>query len=55
MMPYWIGGRVTSLMLRSAFKMALRQTEGLMASVLTLINLTITAPDHTTVSRRAVG
>ncbi|MEB0033280.1 IS5 family transposase, partial [Undibacterium sp. RTI2.1] len=45
----------TSLMLRSAFKMALRQTEGLMASVLTLMNLTITAPDHTTVSRRAVG
>jgi hypothetical protein len=45
----------TSLMLRSAFKMALRQTEGLMTSVLTLINLTITAPDHTTVSRRAVG
>ena len=45
----------TCLMLRSAFKMALRQTEGLMASVLTLMNLTITAPDHTTVSRRAVG
>ena len=45
----------TSLMLRSVFKMALRQTEGLMASVLTLMNLTITAPDHTTVSRRAVG
>ncbi|WP_354362838.1 IS5 family transposase [Undibacterium sp. GrIS 1.8] len=44
----------TSLMLRTAFKMALRQTEGLMESVLTLMNLTITAPDHTTVSRRAV-
>ena len=44
----------TALMLRSAFKMALRQTEGLMASVLTLMNLTIMAPDHTTVSRRAV-
>lgn len=42
-------------MLRSAFKMALRQTEGLMASVLTLMNLAITAPDHTTVSRRAMG
>ena len=38
----------TSLMLRMAFKMALRQTEGLMESVLTLMNLTITAPDHTT-------
>jgi transposase len=45
----------TCLMLRASFKMALRQTEGLMASVLTLMNLTITAPDHTTVSRRAVG
>ena len=45
----------TSLMLRTAFKMALRQTEGLMDSVLTLMSLTITAPDHTTVSRRAVG
>lgn len=41
-------------MLRTAFKMALRQTEGLMDSVLTLMNLTISAPDHTTVSRRAV-
>jgi transposase len=45
----------TCLMLRAAFKMALRQTEGLMESVLTLMNLTISAPDHTTVSRRAVG
>jgi hypothetical protein len=45
----------TCLMLRTAFKMALRQTEGLMESVLTLMNLTISAPDHTTVSRRAVG
>ncbi len=44
----------TSLMVRTAFKLALRQTEGLMASVLTLMGLTISAPDHTTVSRRAV-
>jgi hypothetical protein len=44
----------TSLMLRAAFKLPLRQTEGLLASVLMLMNLTITAPDHTTVSRRAV-
>jgi len=41
-------------MLRAAFKLPLRQTEGLMASVLTLMELTISAPDHTTVSRRAV-
>ncbi len=44
----------TSLMVRTAFKLALRQTEGLMASVLTLMGLTISAPDHTTISRRAV-
>ena len=44
----------TSLMLRTAFKRPLRQTEGLMASMLTLMNLTISVPDHTTVSRRAV-
>ena len=43
----------TSLMLRTAFKLPLRQTEGLMASVLTLMDLTLSAPDHTTVSRRA--
>jgi len=44
----------TSLMVRKAFKLPLRQTEGLMASVLTLMDLPISAPDHTTVSRRAV-
>jgi transposase len=44
----------TSLMVRTAFKLPLRQAEGLMASVLSLMDLTISAPDHTTVSRRAV-
>ena len=44
----------TSLLLRTAFKLPLRQAEGLMASVFTLMELTISAPDHTTVSRRAV-
>jgi hypothetical protein len=44
----------TSLMLRAAFKPALRQVEGLMTSVLLLMGLSISAPDHTTVSRRAV-
>lgn len=42
-------------MLRTVFKMALRKTEGLIALVLTLMSLAISAPDHTTVSRRAVG
>ena len=45
----------TSLVLRTAFKMALRQTESLVNSVLSLMNVTLTAPDHTTVSRRAGG
>jgi transposase len=44
----------TTLMVRTAFKLPLRQTEGLMASVITLIDLTISAPDHSTISRRAV-
>src|SRR5450631_1487159 len=44
----------TSLMLRAALKLALRQIEGLMTSVLSLMGLSISAPDHTTVSRRAV-
>jgi transposase len=41
-------------MVRMAFKLALRQTEGLMASVITLMDLTISAPDHITISRRSV-
>ena len=45
----------TSLMLRTAFKLPLRQTEGLLVSILTLMGLTISAPDHTTVSRRAMN
>ena len=44
----------TSRMLRTALKLALRQAEGLMISVLTLMGMTLSAPDHTTVSRRAV-
>src|ERR1700688_2149590 len=42
----------TSLMLRTAFKLALRQTEGLITSVLTLMGLALSAPDHSTISRR---
>src|SRR5580698_10666796 len=44
----------TTLMVRTAFSLALRQAEGLMASVITPMDLTISAPDHTTISRRAV-
>jgi predicted transposase YbfD/YdcC len=45
----------TTLMVRAAFRLAFRQTEGLMASVITLMDLTLSAPDHTTMSRRAVA
>jgi hypothetical protein len=45
----------TSRMLRAAFKLAARQIEGLTAPVLSMMGLTITAPDHTTVSRRATA
>jgi Transposase DDE domain len=44
----------TTLMVRTALKLPLRQTEGLMASVITLMDLAISAPDHSTISRRAV-
>ena len=43
-----------SRMLRVAFKLALRQPGGLMTSVLTLMDLTLSAPDYTTVSCRAM-
>jgi hypothetical protein len=52
--PARYGDTAIQTVLRAAFKLPLRQAEGLMASVLTLMELTISAPDHTTVSRRAV-
>jgi len=44
----------TTLMVRAAFKLALRQTQGLLASVIALMDLRISVPDHTTISRRAM-
>ncbi|WP_410856259.1 transposase [Paraburkholderia sp. SIMBA_054] len=43
----------TMLMLGCAFKLRLRQTEGLMRAVIGLMGLTVPIPDHTTMSRRA--
>ena len=43
----------TCLMLRTAFKLALRQAEGWMLSVVKLLGCELAVPDHTTVSRRA--
>jgi Transposase DDE domain len=42
----------TALTLRAVFRLALRQTEGLIASLLRLLGLDLAAPDHLTISRR---
>ena len=43
----------TALTLRAVFRLALRQTEGLIGSVLQLLGLNLPVPDHSTLSRRA--
>ena len=43
----------TALTLRAVFRLALRQTEGLIGSILHLLGLDLAAPDHSTLSRRA--
>ncbi len=43
----------TALTLWAVFRLALRQTEGLIGSVLRLLGLDLPVPDHTTLSRRA--
>ena len=45
---------LTCLMLRLVFNQALRQSEGLMASIFQLLGVELKAPDHTTVSRRCM-
>src|SRR4051794_32359274 len=42
----------TALTLRAVFRLALRQTEGLIGSVLQLLDLDLPVPDHSTLSRR---
>src|ERR1700761_3031304 len=44
---------LTALTLRAVFRLALRQTEGLIGSIIQLLGLTLRVPDHTTLSRRA--
>ena len=44
---------LTALTLRAVFRLALRQTEGLIGSVIGLLGLDLSVPDHTTLSRRA--
>ena len=43
----------TALTLRLVFRLPLRQTEGFLRSVLTLLSSNLDAPDHTTLSRRS--
>jgi hypothetical protein len=43
----------TALTLRAVFRLALRQTEGLVASIVALLGLDVAVPDHSTISRRA--
>jgi hypothetical protein len=43
----------TALTLRAVFRLALRQTEGLIGSILQLLGLDLPVPDHSTLGRRA--
>src|SRR4051795_8212346 len=43
----------TALTLRAVFRLALRQTEGLIGSIIRLLGLDLSVPDHTPLSRRA--
>src|ERR671913_1559063 len=43
----------TALTLRTVFRLALRQTEGPIGSILRLLGLDLAVPDHSTLSRRA--
>ena len=44
---------MTALTLRTVFRLALRQTEGLIGSIVRLLGLDLAIPDHSTLSRRA--
>jgi len=44
---------LTALTLRAVFRLAYRQAEGLLGSVVGLLGLSLRVPDHTTLSRRA--
>jgi hypothetical protein len=52
--PYYSALAIrTALTLRTMFRLALRQTEGLIGSILQLLGLDLAVPDHSTLSRRA--
>ena len=39
---------LTALTLKAVFRLALRQTEGLIGSIINLLGLSLAVPDHTT-------
>jgi hypothetical protein len=52
--PHYSGLAIsTALTVRAVFGLALRQTEGLLGSVIELLGLGLAVPDHSTLSRRA--
>ena len=52
--PYYSALAImTALTLRAVFRLALRQTEGLIDSIIRLLGLDLAVPDHSTLSRRA--
>ncbi len=44
---------LTALTLRTVFRLAFRQTQGLIGSIVDLLGLALRVPDHTTLSRRS--
>ena len=52
--PYYSALAITTaLTMRAVFHLALRQTEGLIGSVIALLGLALTVPDHSTMFRRS--
>jgi hypothetical protein len=52
--PHYSALAITmALTLRTVFRLPLRQTEGLIGSVILLLGLDLAVPDHSTLSRRA--
>ncbi len=45
----------TALTLRAVFRLALRQSEGVIASIMRMLAIDLPIPDHSTLSRRAFG
>jgi hypothetical protein len=50
-----IGATLAALTLRTVFRLAYRQAEGLIGSIISLLGLTLQVPHHTTLSRRSAA